>query len=302
MGSGGLVWIQIAKQLLEPNQLGGVNEWTFFFAGVYLYVVVPFFSTFLRWVSSWWLNQPSWKICSSNWIISPSRGEKKNPLKPPARFFSRENLKSQQGIMIPTKTKTDGYSICKGLSLGWVQSKSLLFGKELEIHQSKKSMDHFFSCLENIGKYPCFWGKPACRLKAKSSKLMTGLGSSTAWNPWISRRIWYLDHRFLPFLEVTNFQPTFGLILFSGRVWTFSLTHHFPPKKGHGKCSRIPRVFSFFCQWILVTTSQSEKNLEELGSFEHTFFPVRVEEMAKLKWERVAPRVIDGTVTMYWFM
>ena len=37
-------------------------------------------------ISSWWLNQPIWKICSSNWIISPSRGEKKKYLKPPTRF------------------------------------------------------------------------------------------------------------------------------------------------------------------------------------------------------------------------
>ena len=28
--------------------------------------------------SGWWLNQPIWKICSSNWIISPIRGEHKN--------------------------------------------------------------------------------------------------------------------------------------------------------------------------------------------------------------------------------
>ena len=29
--------------------------------------------------SSWWLNQPIWKICSSNWIISPGRdGNKKS--------------------------------------------------------------------------------------------------------------------------------------------------------------------------------------------------------------------------------
>ena len=33
--------------------------------------------------TSWWLNQPSWKICSSNWIISPGRGEHKTYLKPP---------------------------------------------------------------------------------------------------------------------------------------------------------------------------------------------------------------------------
>ena len=33
--------------------------------------------------TSWWLNQPIWKICSSNWIISPSFGVKiKKYLKP----------------------------------------------------------------------------------------------------------------------------------------------------------------------------------------------------------------------------
>ena len=26
-------------------------------------------------LTSWWLNQPIWKICSSNWIISPGRDE-----------------------------------------------------------------------------------------------------------------------------------------------------------------------------------------------------------------------------------
>ena len=33
--------------------------------------------------SCWWLNQPIWKICSSNWNISPGRDENKKYLKPP---------------------------------------------------------------------------------------------------------------------------------------------------------------------------------------------------------------------------
>ena len=32
--------------------------------------------------SSWWLNQPIWKICSSKWESSPSRGKDKKCLKP----------------------------------------------------------------------------------------------------------------------------------------------------------------------------------------------------------------------------
>ena len=42
----------------------------------------------------WWLNQPIWKICSSNWIISPSRGEDKKYLKPP---FSLQYLPWDSG-------------------------------------------------------------------------------------------------------------------------------------------------------------------------------------------------------------
>ena len=44
--------------------------------------------------SSWWLNQPIWKICSSNWIISPGRDENKKSLKPPP---------SLRGVRIPPR-------------------------------------------------------------------------------------------------------------------------------------------------------------------------------------------------------
>ena len=39
--------------------------------------------------SGWWF-QPIWKICSSNWLISPSRDENKKHLKPPTNNLSRE--------------------------------------------------------------------------------------------------------------------------------------------------------------------------------------------------------------------
>ena len=39
-------------------------------------------------LSSCWLNQAIWKICSSNWIISPGiRGENENYLQPPPRHI-----------------------------------------------------------------------------------------------------------------------------------------------------------------------------------------------------------------------
>ena len=44
--------------------------------------------------SSWWLNQPIWKICSSTWIISPGRGENKKYVKPPPSDLSSPQNKT----------------------------------------------------------------------------------------------------------------------------------------------------------------------------------------------------------------
>ena len=62
-------------------------------------------------LSSWWF-QPIWKLCSSNWIISPSRGENKKYLKPPPRnlwFSSEPRVTKVQGdipelkmLLLPT--------------------------------------------------------------------------------------------------------------------------------------------------------------------------------------------------------
>ena len=41
--------------------------------------------------TSWWF-QPLWKICSSNWIISPGRGENKIYLEPPPSGTSPTSL------------------------------------------------------------------------------------------------------------------------------------------------------------------------------------------------------------------
>ncbi len=45
------------------------------------------FTVQFDWFSSWWLNQPIWKICSSNWMISQNRGENQKCLKPPPSFI-----------------------------------------------------------------------------------------------------------------------------------------------------------------------------------------------------------------------
>ena len=43
--------------------------------------------------TSWWLNQPLWKICSSNWIISPGRGENIKCVKRPPSSIPRAYTK-----------------------------------------------------------------------------------------------------------------------------------------------------------------------------------------------------------------
>ena len=51
-------------------------------------------------ISSWWLNQPLWKICSSNWIICPkNRDEHK-------QIF--ENTTTQHMVPLPTNPTMDG--------------------------------------------------------------------------------------------------------------------------------------------------------------------------------------------------
>ena len=50
-------------------------------------------------------NQPLWKICSSNWIISPNRDENKKYLKPPSSSFydgSHVSIKNWGRDRIPT--------------------------------------------------------------------------------------------------------------------------------------------------------------------------------------------------------
>ena len=39
-----------------------------------------------QWMTSWWLNQPIWKIWSSNWKSSPGRDENEKYWKPPGRW------------------------------------------------------------------------------------------------------------------------------------------------------------------------------------------------------------------------
>ena len=85
------------RQLNRPRVFGSSRGWL----SVLPRLVQLIFSTdqnrlFLSYRTSWWLNQPIWKICSSNWIISPSRGENNKifELPPP-----RESMVAQKHRM-----------------------------------------------------------------------------------------------------------------------------------------------------------------------------------------------------------
>ena len=56
--------------------------------------------------TSWWLNQPIRKICSSNWIISPTKGENNKYLKPPPR--RRLELQIGSCLAFPKSSKLPG--------------------------------------------------------------------------------------------------------------------------------------------------------------------------------------------------
>ena len=57
--------------------------------------------------TSWWLNQPFWNICSSNWIISPNRDEHTKCLKPPSSYnFDTKFILILHQFMQPVKQET----------------------------------------------------------------------------------------------------------------------------------------------------------------------------------------------------
>ena len=95
--------------------------------------------------SSWWLNQPIWKICSSNWIISPGRdGNKKSlschhPMVFGAHlgavlrdFFNTPTAQScprkVRCVSAPLPWKTTGTTTSRDVSGGFPRKKTPRFG------------------------------------------------------------------------------------------------------------------------------------------------------------------------------
>ena len=68
-------WLTFVIFLWLPT-LEGPADWKEVISEV-SYTVIVAGHMYLKTSSSWWLNQSIWKICSSNWRISPGRGESK---------------------------------------------------------------------------------------------------------------------------------------------------------------------------------------------------------------------------------
>ena len=85
-------------------------------------------------IYSGWRFQPIWKICSSNWIIFPSRGENKKSLKPPPsiQFFMNKYEQYGSPPFFPNWTKR----ISALISL-WTK---------FDVNQKWKSVLHRWDC------------------------------------------------------------------------------------------------------------------------------------------------------------
>ena len=120
--------------------------------------------------SSWWLNQPIWKICSSNWMISPCLDENKRYLKPPPRFLNAKLSLFPGFFSLPTLVLPGGKSgggARGGCTepLAWPTKLDALFqafgflshpSGEAEIFFFRDSWGHFWGPL--FGWIPRFFG------------------------------------------------------------------------------------------------------------------------------------------------
>ena len=92
-------------------------------------------SNFQKICSSWWC-QPIWKICSSKWESSPSRGENKKYLKPPSVSFQGGYMKRGKiTASLESARKNQPYEINRHRSRkGWTVVPNSLTKNTVELH------------------------------------------------------------------------------------------------------------------------------------------------------------------------
>ena len=75
-------------------------------------------------LTSWWLNQPIWKICSSKWESLPNRGENKQYLKLPPSWQPRNRRKNPMNAQ---KSDCAAQRGKKSICLCWPEKTTPIF-------------------------------------------------------------------------------------------------------------------------------------------------------------------------------
>ena len=126
-------------------------------------ILVPLFS-------SWWLNQPIWKICSSIWIISPNRGENTKYLKPPTRFLRDANGSCMCLWFLLVQCQKCGFKRWKNRSC-WFLDDNKMCLRDTPPFVPKGPQNH--QSLSRPVKWRCFWTTPRpARTKGSYSRCL----------------------------------------------------------------------------------------------------------------------------------
>ena len=109
--------------------------------------------------AGWWF-QPIWKMCSSNWIISPGRGENNTYLKPPPSLVRPgQNKTYQKNHLLRRKSRfCTGWSHRHHLrSLGAV-NRFFFWESEKQKHRSTSSFTKKRGSIDPLIEVGHFWG------------------------------------------------------------------------------------------------------------------------------------------------
>ena len=107
---------------------------------------------------SWWLNQPIWKLCSSNWIISPGRDRGELPPRTSPHKSTKRRPRCQIGVHPEQKNVLYiPYQPCM-LSLptfGWFLWFSYILGKHRIVSWMRHglSWNHIYQWIESSPRF-----------------------------------------------------------------------------------------------------------------------------------------------------
>ena len=138
-------WDWFGGALFVPSRVEVVSCWRANSTSTSVQSRFFFFPFFLcnEIISGWWLNQPIWKICSSNWIIFPHRGENKKYLKPTPRYKLKHRsctFKTKEYLLKSDTFKWDFHRFAVRLvNSEWLFASYLSYGCILQNHCGVKA-------------------------------------------------------------------------------------------------------------------------------------------------------------------